>query len=286
MRSQESGPGREGSPHPYVWVRHTIETHGRSRLPVTAGSLATSLLIAFAGHLMGVNLMLRLGIMFAVIATIALSHSISVRLLSQVAVTTIAKPGALSIHLRPVGTASAFLTSLILTPPLFVIGYQNMIPEAILGGIAGLAITLILPVGALLHKNRAFLHLSPETIHISTAFDDFECAWKHVHRIRLTDHRPGTTILIECRHGGLIVRKRMPVFSLMFSGPDWEFSAKIWGSSVNSLLSTLIYLHENPVARLSLQESELRAMLDDPEWATERSPGRVSRCLNSLFSKH
>ncbi|WP_336086220.1 hypothetical protein [Nocardia sp. SSK8] len=268
MRIHESGPGGDGSPPSYTWVRHTLETPGRSRLPATIGFLVAALAVAAIGYLLGAEDVLGLGLMFVVLGTIALSYSISVRVLSRPVVTTSAEPGALSLRHRSVATVPTFLTFLVFSPPTIVIGYQNYLPEAVLGGIVGVVLTVMIPWIALLHRKHAFLHLSPDSIRVTTFFDDVECGWENVCQIRASDHRPGIdTVLITYANDGMTVRKKTRGFSIGRTGPEWEFPANHWGASVSSLLSTLICLHENPEIRKTLNETQLKAMLQDPAWA-------------------
>ncbi|MBC7301672.1 MAG: hypothetical protein H5T78_12015 [Nocardia sp.] len=270
MRFQESGPGSDGSPHSYTWVRHSLEEHGRSRLLITTGSLAAAITVAGIGYLLDIEDLLGIGLMLAVIAAIALSYSLSVIASARPVVTATARRGALSLRYRSVFTLPTCLTFMVFSPPAIVIGYQNMLPQAILGGVVGVVIALVIPPIAFFQRKRAFLHLSYDSIRLTTIFDDFELAWEHMLRIRATDHRPGIdTIMIEYEGNALIVRKKTRGFTSNHRGHEWEFLAKVWGSSLNSLLSTLTFLHENPDIRRTLNSTQLTAMLEQPAWAIQ-----------------
>ncbi|TDP27616.1 hypothetical protein [Nocardia ignorata] len=284
---QESGPGSDGSPHSYVWVRHTLETHGRSRLLATSSFLAFALIVGAIAYLLGNDDLLDIGIMFATLATILVSYSISVRSMRRPLVSAAAKPGALSLRHRPVLAVPTFLAGLSFSVLMIIAGFQHSLPEAALGGIASATLTISLPVIAYLQSKRAFLHLTPDYIRVTTIFNDSECNWENILHIRATDHRSGVdTIGIAHKNNSVTVHRQTPGFAAIRPGQEWEFSAKSWGASLNSLLSTLIFLRENPDIRQSLDESRLRAMLEDPSWAVEPRPARARRCLNSFFSKH
>jgi hypothetical protein len=239
-----------------------------------AGSLAIALTIAAVGHSVGADDLRGLGLMFAVISAIALSHSISVRMMRRPVVTTTAKLGALSVRYRPVIAMPTFLTCLAFSPPMIVIGYQHSLPQAVLGGVVGAILAILAPIIAVLQAKRAFVHMSPDSIRVTTIFNDSECAWEDILHFRITDHRPGIdSIRIECRNYGVTVHRQIRGFTVIRPGQEWEFSAVAWGASLNSLISTLIFLHENPELRKTLDKTQIEAMLEDPPWATGRAAG-------------
>lgn len=272
MRFQESGPGSDGAPASYVWVRHSMDAPGIPGMLTIVGSLAFALTVAAVAHLVGADDLRGLVLMFAVLAAIALSHSISVRMMRRPVVTTTAKLGALSLRYRPVIAMPTFLTCLAFSPPMIVIGYQHSLPQAVLGGVVCAILAMLVPLVAVLQAKRAFLHMSPDSIRVTTIFNDSECAWDDILRIRITDHRPGIdSIRIKCRNYGVTVHRQIRGFTVIRPGQEWEFSAVAWGASLNSLISTLIFLHENPEIRKTLDKTQIEAMLEDPPWATGRA---------------
>lgn len=213
-----------------------------------------------------------IGFLLGILATIALLYSATMLSMEKPRITNDEQSGALLLHYRPTSAVPLTLMCVLGAPTLIGIGYINSIPQAMIGGIAAAIVAIAIPIVVLFQLRRAALRLQPESLRVTTLFDDVECKWGDIQGVHISTATPGLdAVTIRYKEGTLLLHKRAPLFSSAKNASGWEIPTKAWGVSMNSLVSTISFLHANQEARNALDETQLEAMLSIPEWAR---PGR------------
>jgi hypothetical protein len=263
----DSGPGYPGSPDDYQWILHTPDPRRRRRRMPVLSLVLVSLLSIAVGHFMDLWLSVQIGLLLLPVSVIWSVDILCSESEDRPPVVMTEASTWPALRCRPTRYAAILTTLAFMAPTAIPYGWTNNAPEALIAGLAsaaGLAISaLFIPV-----IRSSYLYFEHDSIRVTSMLYERRCRWDDIQTISVVEKPAGYDLIRINSTPGAVhttwrhIRRKNP----RLCESQWDIPPIYWGTTTNSLTSTVTYLWQNPAFRGAPDCHAYSAMLRTPDW--------------------